>query len=222
MLSAQARAVTDRVVVPIARWLVRRGVTANALTAFGLAVTLAGVGVVAAGYPIVGGAVMAVGLLTDAVDGAVARAQGAPTRFGSFFDSVADRVGDAAALGLLAWLVADRPVVLALALLAFAAAFTTSYVRAKAESLGWQATTGVLERPERMIVVVAGIVLDLVPVAVAVLAVGGVVTVAQRVVSVGRQARGHDGSGGDRASGGDRGSGTRRRPRGRGAPGAAR
>lgn len=192
MLSAQRRAVTDRVVVPMARWLVRRGVTANALTATGLVVTLVGVGIVAAGHAIVGAAVMAVGLLTDGIDGAVARAQGEPTRFGSFFDSAADRIGDAAALGLLVWLVADDPVWLAVALVALAAAFTTSYVRAKAESLGWHASVGVLERPERMVIVVVGIALGLVPVALLVLAAGGIVTVTQRIVVVRRQARGEE------------------------------
>ncbi|WP_165492257.1 CDP-alcohol phosphatidyltransferase family protein [Egibacter rhizosphaerae] len=180
---------TERLTVPVARACVRVGVTANALTALGLVVTLIGVGVVVAGAPVIGGLVMATGLLTDAVDGAVAREQGRPTRFGSFFDSVADRVGDAAVFGLLVWLVADRPVLLAIALVAFAAALITSYVRAKAESLGWRASVGLLERPERMVILVVGVVFDLVPVAVVVLAVGGVATVLQRVIAVREQAQ---------------------------------
>ena len=77
----------------------------------------------------------------------------------------------------------------AVAIVALASAQITSYVRAKAESLGWDATVGIIERPERVIIIIASIGLGFLPLALWVLAVGGLITVAQRCVVVLRQAR---------------------------------
>jgi CDP-diacylglycerol--glycerol-3-phosphate 3-phosphatidyltransferase len=79
-------------------------------------------------------------------------------------------------------------VLFTVALVALGAALLTSYIRAKAESLGWTATVGLLERPERVIILIVGIGLGLLPFALWVLAVGGTVTVAQRLRVVRRQA----------------------------------
>jgi CDP-diacylglycerol--glycerol-3-phosphate 3-phosphatidyltransferase len=188
-INAHARQATDRLALPVGRTLVRVGVSANALTATGLAGTLAGVGLVVGGRPVSGGSLVAVASLLDALDGTVARLNGSPSAVGSFYDSVADRVADAAILGGAAWLVRDDPLLFAAAVVALAGALLTSYVRAKAEALGWQATVGIIERPERVIILVLGIVLGQLGVALTVLAVGSVVTVAQRVHAVLRQAR---------------------------------
>jgi CDP-diacylglycerol--glycerol-3-phosphate 3-phosphatidyltransferase len=187
-INAHAREATDRVTLPVGRTLVKVGVTANMLTATGLVGTIVGVGLVVTGTPVLGGWVLAAASLLDALDGTVARLRGAPTPVGSFYDSVADRVSDAAILGAAAWLVRDDPVLFTAALVALAGALLTSYVRAKAESLGWHATVGVIERPERMIIVLAGMILGQLGFALVVLAVGSVVTVAQRFHSVLRQA----------------------------------
>ena len=187
-INAHAREATDRVTLPVGRTLVKVGVTANMLTATGLVGTIAGVGLVVTGTPVLGGWVLAAASLLDALDGTVARLRGAPTPVGSFYDSVADRVSDAAILGAAAWLVRSDPVLFTAALVALAGALLTSYVRAKAESLGWHATVGVIERPERMIIVLAGMILGQLGFALVVLAVGSVVTVAQRFHSVLRQA----------------------------------
>ncbi len=189
MLNAHARTLTDRAVQPIGRALARLGLTPNALTTAGLLVTLAGVAVVVSGRPVVGATVMAAGLVLDAFDGAVARLSGRSTLLGAFYDSVADRVADVAMLGALVWLVLPSPLGFAVGMTALATALLTSYVRAKAESLGLTATVGVLERAERVVIVLLGLWLDLVAVALWVLAIGGVVTVLQRVVVVWRQAR---------------------------------
>ncbi len=189
MLNAHARTLTDRAVQPIGRVLARLGLTPNALTTAGLLVTLAGVAVVVSGRPVVGATVMAAGLVLDAFDGAVARLSGRSTLLGAFYDSVADRVADVAMLGALVWLVLPSPLGFAVGMTALATALLTSYVRAKAESLGLTATVGVLERAERVVIVLLGLWLDLVAVALWVLAIGGVVTVLQRVVVVWRQAR---------------------------------
>ncbi len=189
MLNAYARTLTDRVVQPIARALVRLGLTPNALTTAGLLLTLAGVAVVVAGRPGLGATVMAAGLLLDVFDGAVARLSGRSTLLGAFYDSVADRVADVAMVGALVWLVLPSPLGFAVGMTALATALLTSYVRAKAESLGLTATVGMLERAERVVIVLLGLWLDLVALALWVLAIGGVVTVLQRIVVVWRQTR---------------------------------
>jgi len=186
-INAYARAVTDRLVVPIARGLVRIGVTPNWLTFFGLVTTLLGV-VAVLRYGRVGAFVLALGTATDAFDGSVARLRSSASRFGAFYDSVTDRVSDAAILGAAVWLVRDDPLLFGVAMVALAGAQLTSYVRAKAESLGWTATVGVIERPERMAIIVLGIGFDLLAPALWLLAIGSVVTVAQRLRAVLSQA----------------------------------
>jgi len=183
-LNAYARTVTDRAVVPIARVLVRAGATPNAITSCGLALTFVGCVVVLLVGPPVGACVLAAAVLTDAFDGAVARLRGSASDLGAFYDSVADRFGDAAIFSTVAWLVRDEPVVFVLAMVALCGALITSYIRAKAESLGWDATVGIIERPERLMLVIPAIGLDLLPVVLWVLAIGSVVTILQRLRAV--------------------------------------
>ena len=188
VINAHARTATDRVVIPIGRSLVRIGASPNMLTTFGVAGTFAGAGIVVADHALAGGLVLAVATATDALDGTVARLQGRVTRWGSFYDSVADRVSDVVLFGAALWLVQDDPLLFLVALTALAGALLTSYIRAKAESLGWQATVGLLERPERVIILILGLGLELLPFALWLLALGGAVTVGQRLRVVFHQA----------------------------------
>lgn len=188
-LNAYARAVTDRVVVPIARGLVRIGATPNWLTFAGLVLTVIGVVILLLGHPLAGAFVMAAGAAVDAFDGAVARLRGSSGPFGAFYDSVTDRLSDSVVFGAAAWLVRADPLLFAVAITAMGAAQVTPYIRAKAESLGWEATVGIIERAERVIILITAIGLGFLPVALWVLALGGVVTIAQRLVVVVRQAR---------------------------------
>ena len=188
-LNAYARAITDRIVAPIARGLVRIGATPNWLTFLGLVTTMVGVAVVLLGHPLTGAIVMAAGGLVDAFDGAVARLRGSSGPFSAFYDSVTDRVSDTAVFGAAAWLVRHDPLLFALAVIAMGGAQVTPYIRAKAESLGWHATVGVIERAERMIILIAAIGLGFLPVALWVLAIGGVITIAQRFRVVAQQAK---------------------------------
>jgi len=187
-LNAYARSATDRLVLPVARGLVRLGVTANWLTFAGLVGTLAGVAIVLLGAPFTGAVIAGVSALIDAFDGTVARLRGTSSPFGAFYDSVTDRVSDAAVFGAAAWLVRDDPVVFGVAMVALAGAQVTSYIRAKAESLGWEATIGVIERPERMLILVFAIGFGFLRPALWVLAAGALVTIAQRLRAVLRQA----------------------------------
>ncbi|CAN5637469.1 phosphatidylinositol phosphate synthase [soil metagenome] len=186
-LNAHARAVTDRLVLPVARGLVRAGATANWLTFCGLVFTVVGVVIVLRGHAFAGAVVMACATAVDALDGAVARLRGTSSRFGSFYDSVTDRVSDAAIFGAAAWLVRGDPLLFGVAMVALAGAQVTSYVRAKAESLGWDATVGIIERPERVMIIITAIGLGFLEVALWVLAVGSVVTIGQRLAAVLRQ-----------------------------------
>jgi CDP-diacylglycerol---glycerol-3-phosphate 3-phosphatidyltransferase len=188
-LNAYARKAANRLTEPVGRGLARAGVNANVLTLAGLVVTLAGVAVIVTGEVRWGAVVVAVGTLADMFDGAVARVRGTAGPFGAFVDSVTDRVSDAALLGAAAWLVRDDALLFFVALTALAGAQLTSYIRAKAESLGWNATVGIFERAERVVILVLAFFFDLVAIALWVLALGAVVTVAQRLWVVRRQAR---------------------------------
>lgn len=187
-LNAYARAITDRIAEPVARVLARLGFSANGLTLAGLCVVVAGVGLVVTGRPRIGAAVVAVGSIVDAFDGALARQRGTDGKLGAFADSVTDRVGDIALFGAAAWLVRDDPVTFAVAIVAFGGAQLTSYVRARAESLGWDATVGIIERAERVILLIFAFFFGFVGLAVWILAAGSLVTVGQRLAAVTRQA----------------------------------
>lgn len=187
-ISARGRGITDRVVVPVARGLARMGATANGLTLSGMVMVVAGAVLAASGRLVAGGLVIAAGALTDAVDGAVARIRGSAGRYGGFLDSVCDRISDAAVLGAVVWLVRDDPAATAAGLVALVGALVTSYVRAKAEAVGFTASVGIIERPERLLIAVPALVFGAPAVAAWVLAAGSVITVGQRLVSVRIQA----------------------------------
>lgn len=187
-LNAYARTITNRIADPVAGVLSRLGFSANGLTLAGLCVVVAGVGLVVTGRPRIGAAVVAIGSIVDAFDGALARRLGTDGKLGAFADSVTDRVGDVALFGAAAWLVRDDPVTFAVAVVAFGGAQLTSYVRARAESLGWDATVGVIERAERVIVLIFAFFFGFVGLAVWILAAGSLVTIGQRLAAVARQA----------------------------------
>ena len=190
VVSAHGRSFTDRVVLPIGRVLVAVGLTANSITVLGLVLVLAGMAVVVlTGERFWGAALAGLGSVLDALDGTVARLRGTSGHLGAFVDSVTDRISDAAMFGVVSWLVRDDPLTFAVVVVALGAAQVTSYIRAKAEALGWDASVGLVERPERLLVLLCGLGLGFLEVAAWALAAGGLVTVAQRWVAVVRQAR---------------------------------
>lgn len=188
-LNAYARAATDRLLTPVGRGLARLGVSANALTIAGVLFTAAGVAVVLAGWPRAGALVLVFATATDAFDGVVARERGTAGPLGAFTDSVADRVGDVLLFGAVAWLVRTDPLLFGLAIFVLGGSQLTSYIRAKAESLGWNATVGVLERAERVMIIVIAIFFGLLALALWVLSVGIAITVVQRLRVVVRQSQ---------------------------------
>lgn len=189
-LNAYVRWASDRVVDPLAAVAARTGLSPNALTVTGLVIVVAGSALVVVDLRLAG-AVILVGSALDALDGAVARHTGRASTFGAFLDSVTDRLGDAAMLGAVAWAVRDTGWLLAAAFTAMVLALLTSYVRAKAESLGCSATVGIIERGERVVIVALGMLLGgpWLAAVLGLLVLGGLVTVVARLHTVWCQTR---------------------------------
>jgi CDP-diacylglycerol---glycerol-3-phosphate 3-phosphatidyltransferase len=171
-------------------------VTPNMLTLFGLLITAGGAGLVAAGQLFLGGLVLLFAGLFDILDGALARAANKVYRYGAFLDSTVDRYSEGVVyLGLLVFYLAREQMVEPILILcALAGSFLVSYVRARAQSLGYRCDAGILQRPERVVIIVAALLLyplwdKMLTVALVILAVGTNVTAVQRVWEVWRQNR---------------------------------
>lgn len=180
---------------PILDTLVRAlsHVSADVLTMTGLALT----GVASAFFALsggpgyaspallrVGGAIALVAAVFDMLDGRVARARGRGTHFGAFLDSTMDRYSDMLLyMGLLIlYARLDRTGLMVLVWVAAFGSFMTSYARARAESLIPSCNVGLLERPERIVLLVAGAVFNRMTAALWIIAVLANVTAIQRVV----------------------------------------
>jgi len=193
-------------------FLFRWRLNPNALTVLGLAISLLGAACFAQGEFRWGAAAVALGGLCDLVDGVVARHLGRQTRFGAFLDSSLDRVVDAALLSALAIFYAGegRAALAWLACAALLFAVLAPYAKARSDALAAESAgraaaaaasaAGVpaagagegaaqpgervfMERAERILVLLAGALLNLMPLALAAVAVGGAVTSAQRIAA---------------------------------------
>ena len=191
MLDGRWKNDIERKLRPVGTDLSRSGVTADHLTLLGVIMAVAAAVAIANGALRVGVLLVAASTLPDALDGAVAKASGTATPRGSYFDSVADRLTDTLLLGGVAWylsgLEGGRIAVLPFALLG--ASMLVSYQRAKAESLGFDARGGLMERAERIILLGLGLLFEwaLIPV-LWVMLVLTTITAAQRFAKVWRQA----------------------------------
>lgn len=143
-----------RMAAPLARALADLGVSADHLTWAGLvASALAGV-LVAGGHFRLAALTLLAGALCDVLDGSVARATGKASPFGAFLDSTVDRVAELCFFaGALVWFIGTGAGVLypLLCILAASGSFMVSYTRARAEGLGIECSVGLMERPERMV-----------------------------------------------------------------------
>jgi CDP-diacylglycerol--glycerol-3-phosphate 3-phosphatidyltransferase len=195
MLDSKIRAHWDRLMKPVGRGLGRVGLTPNAITLGGVLFQAAVAALILDGKLLVAGLVAVVAALADGLDGAVAKAMGARSDFGAVLDSTTDRLAEALYYLPIAWLYGvspdiaerDEPWVAALALTAMVLSFLVSYIRARAESLGYNAKVGIAERAERAIILILGLILDLVPLSLILLASASAVTFLQRLVHVRRQ-----------------------------------
>jgi CDP-diacylglycerol--glycerol-3-phosphate 3-phosphatidyltransferase len=181
----------DTGVKPVGNALRRTGISADHLTATGLVMSMATAGAIATGHLFIGLCLLGLASVPDLLDGAVAKASGTASKRGAFFDSVADRVTDSFVLGGIAWHLASTRggVAPMLPFAVLGASTLISYERAKAESLGFDAKGGILERAERIIVLAVGLAFPvlLVPVLWLLLA-ATLFTAVQRFVKVWKQA----------------------------------
>jgi CDP-diacylglycerol---glycerol-3-phosphate 3-phosphatidyltransferase len=145
------------VIDPLTAALVRRRIHPNALTTAGFLVTLAAGYTFHLGHLRLGGALVLLGGVFDLFDGRVARAAGLVSTFGSFYDSTLDRISEVAVfLGVLSYLLVTEPrgtgsAYVFIVLVAVAGSLMISYTRARAEALGLDCAVGLMQRPERVV-----------------------------------------------------------------------
>jgi CDP-diacylglycerol--glycerol-3-phosphate 3-phosphatidyltransferase len=192
-----SRAAFARLTTPIARACLRVGLTPDAVTILGTVVAVVGaLTLFPMGKLFAGTLVVWFFVLFDMLDGAMARERGGGTRFGAVLDATCDRVSDGAVFCGLLWWIAfglhDKLLVVA-TLICLVTSQVISYIKARAEASGLRGDGGIIERPERLIIVLVGAgVSDFpfvawppaLPVAMWLLAAASLVTCAQRLHTV--------------------------------------
>ena len=198
MLNKHARGFFTALFSPLARWLLRIGVSPDAVTIVGTVGVVVGALVF---YPLGqlwwGTLFITAFIFSDVIDGIMARMQGRGGRWGNFLDSTLDRVADGALFaGVAIWYFtggADTPIAIA-AVVCLVLGMVVSYARAKAEALGYHANVGIAERAERLVsvLVVTGLTGVGLPTVIlfatlCLLGLASFVTVVQRIAAVHRQ-----------------------------------
>ena len=187
----------------IVRPLAGLGITPNTLTVIGLILSILTAVVLAKGFFLAGGLLVLFAGIFDMFDGAMARARNASTTFGAFFDSTLDRYSECIILfGLLVFALQklviqerfwpsqiDQSWMIILIFIATVGSFMVSYAKARAEGLGLECKTGLLARPERVVILAIGLLTGAVIWALFILAIFSNVTAIERIVHVWRVAR---------------------------------
>lgn len=177
---------------PIGHALFRLRLRPNHLTVAGLGVSLVAAAAFVSGRTRTAGLLLLLAGLFDFFDGSLARASGQVTPFGAFLDSVIDRYSDLVVLLAIVMLFARMPhprgAIVAMA--GLLGSVMVSYTKARAESIGIECNVGVMERPERLICLIAGALFGLLEPALWILAVLANVTAIQRIAFTRRVMRG--------------------------------
>ena len=190
-LTDQLRVRFKGVLDPIGAFLNRLGLTPNTLTVIGLVGNIIGAIFLMQGHLTIGGLIILFMGPIDALDGTMARLRGEPSDFGAFVDSVTDRYSELVTyLGLILYYLQlgdwqGTAVVYAAA----AGSVLVSYVRSRAEALGFEAKVGILTRFERYLVLVPALVFKVPLVGLWIVAILANITAVQRIIHVRRQAR---------------------------------
>src|SRR5436853_3937382 len=145
-----------RAIEPAISFLVRNRFSPNTITTVGTLITVRASVVYATGHIMTAGWIMNVTAFFDVADGEVARRTGRSSVFGAFYDSTLDRVADGALMAGLAFFYATNAIhhnlyMVVVCLVCIVGTFLISYTRARAEALGIDAKIGVMQRPERMV-----------------------------------------------------------------------
>lgn len=175
---------------PIGAFLNRTGLTPNAVTLLGLAGTAYGAYLLSQGRMTLGGVVIFLFVIVDAFDGTMARLRGDSSEFGGFVDSVSDRYAEFVTFGGLLYFFITQGYYpgIFMTFLATAGSVLVSYVKARAEGVGFTANVGVLTRVERYIVLIPLLIFNQPFVAVTIIAALGNITAVQRIWHVRAQA----------------------------------
>jgi CDP-diacylglycerol---glycerol-3-phosphate 3-phosphatidyltransferase len=200
VLGSNVRPAVARFWAPVVARLARAGVTPDMVTITGsVGAVASAVFLIGNGWLFWGAFAVTVFVLLDMLDGALARARGGGSVFGAVLDSTGDRVADAAIFGALVWWFSgpgDNRLLVLLALICLVLGVLTSYIKARAEGVGLSCDVGIVERTERLILVLVGTgftglgIPYAVHVALWVLVAGSAVTVGQRFLAVRRAASG--------------------------------
>src|SRR5262245_8551316 len=185
------KASLHQVVDPVTRLLLRAHVRPNHLTVLGFGVSIVAAHAFYQGRLRLGAALLTVAGLFDFFDGSLARLTNSETAYGAFLDSVMDRYSDLVVLlGVaLYYERSDDPLGVFLTMATLVGTIMVSYTKARAQSVGVQCEIGLMERPERMILLIAGAVFHQLTLALMVLALLTNFTSLQRIFYVRRVAR---------------------------------
>lgn len=203
MFSRRVQQQVRHLVTWIIQPLARLGVTPNMLTVIGLLLSILTALVIAQGSLFAGGLLVLFAGIFDMFDGAMARVRNAATTFGAFLDSTLDRFSESIILFGLLYYALQRPGLqdrfwpapyeqmwmIAFIFVAAVGSLMVSYTKARAEGLGFECKTGLLARPERVIILAIGLLTNTTIWALALLAVFSNVTAIERIVSVWRMTR---------------------------------
>jgi CDP-diacylglycerol---glycerol-3-phosphate 3-phosphatidyltransferase len=199
MLNRFAKAFFTKVFTPLARLLLKLGVGPDTVTIVGtVGVSVCALVFYPRGDFFIGTVAITLFVFSDLIDGTMARLSGRSSKWGAFLDSSMDRIADAAVFGALAYYFADkhdRPMFI-LSLVCLTSGAVVSYVRARAEGLGYKCNVGLVERSERLVgslvaTGLSGLGLPYIQaVALWAIAVGSTFTVLQRMLYVRKQALG--------------------------------
>lgn len=200
MFSRRVQQRVRQFVTLIMRPLAQLGITPNTLTLAGLLLSVITAGVIAQGFLLVGGLLVLFAGIFDMFDGALARARNASTIFGAFLDSTLDRYSESIILFGLFWYALQAKTLhenlwpfhneqfwmLSSIYIAVVGSLMVSYAKARAEGLGLECKTGLLARPERVVILAIGLITGTVIWAVLLLAIFSNVTAVERVMHIWR------------------------------------
>ena len=178
------------ITAPLVPLISKFKLTPDAMTVAGILLNLIAAAVIGFGHVFTGGIVFLLGGLFDMLDGALARYMDKTSKFGALFDSVSDRLTEAAIFISFIFITStgvwpyNITWELVLIMLALTGSFLTSYIRSRAEGLNIECTVGIFTRPERVIALTLGLLLNLVFVAVAIVVIFSWITVGQRFFHV--------------------------------------
>ena len=152
MIDERARPFFGKYLIdPVAKVLVRVGLSASTVTVIGLLLVIAGSVTLGLGHPVAGAFVIGVGSLVDGIDGTVARLKGTASDRGAFLDTVSDRIGELAMFGGVGWFVSQDATLVLLTVIALGNSMLIPYIRSKAEAAGAEGKGGLMGRAERII-----------------------------------------------------------------------